>query len=177
MGDSLWWPRMGAAEREGKEVKLDIIQNFCRKTTFFFPQCCLQWLLSQGIYSEWSHETFLWVILRIILKTSVKKKEKTMIAWSTWDLFCMRWRTLAKLSTNLKNLSINEIIVATKSYCGMTQYMKTNPTEWSFIHFIMTGSSNCSTAIHCLQRKNNILLRHWSHIWFSHVSDPDSIPV
>lgn len=27
---------MGAAEREGKEVKLDIIQDFCRKTTIFF---------------------------------------------------------------------------------------------------------------------------------------------
>ncbi|XP_034023560.1 piggyBac transposable element-derived protein 4-like [Thalassophryne amazonica] len=63
-------------------------------------------------------------------------------------LFCLR-PLLDTLTTACKahyhprqNISINERMVTTKVYTGMTQFMKAKPTKWGFKLFVLADSMN-----------------------------------
>lgn len=119
-------------------VKLDITHDIWRKPNFLFSVLSLMAGMPRDIFRviSWNHH-------------HMSEKERGTEGHGclfTWDLFWMWWRTLAKLSTFLKNLSINEKIVATKAHPGTTQYMKDNPNKWRVIFFISTDSSSGYTV-------------------------------
>lgn len=131
-------------------IHLDIIQDSCREKNIyiyiFYSVSSPFGVLPKDkfrVISRRLQMSDLWGSFR---KTPIKKTQKSMPAWSTWDLFSVWWRTLAKLSTTLKSFPINERIAAVKARPGMTWYKKANLTKWRFILFIMTDSGYGYTA-------------------------------